>query len=87
MISITPLRDNVLVTQNEANMTTASGIVLQGATETVTATVIAHGPDVEEVKVGDVIYVDWAKCKPVKVNSETHAIVSVKHIVAVVEND
>ena len=87
MNQLNPLRDNVLVTQNEINNTTSSGIVLQGAVETVTATVLAVGPDVKEVKVGDEVYVDWAKAKPVKFNEESNAIIAEKFIVAVVEQD
>ncbi len=85
MISITPLRDNVLVRQNEINKTTTTGIILQGAVETVTATVIGLGPDVDQVVVGDEVYVDWNKAKPVKINDESLAIIPINFIIAVVE--
>lgn len=62
-MTLRPLRNNVLVEQIAKEKTTASGIVLtqpdrEAQTEGV---VLAIGPDVEYVKVGDRLIVDWSK--------------------------
>ena len=56
-MEIRPLSDKVLVAENKKENTTESGIILEGTRgtgEATRATVLAIGPDVTEVKVGDV---------------------------------
>ena len=59
----------VLVAENTRKNTTDSGIILEGAgfDQSKTGTVLAIGPDVTDVKVGDVIYLEWNKGAIVKI--------------------
>ena len=87
-MNITPLHKNVLVAENKRAETTESGIIIEGARsakETAKATVLAIGSEVEEVSVGDVIILDWAKATPVKVGDAQRAMIKVDDIIAVYE--
>ena len=65
-MNISPTKNRVLVKETVQSNTTASGIIVQGRHgDTKTATVLAIGPTVESVVVGDVLYVDWSKAKVV----------------------
>lgn len=62
-MSIKPLKDKVVLEQIQKETTTTSGIVLaapdrDAQTE---AIVVAIGPEVEEVKAGDRVIVDWSR--------------------------
>jgi chaperonin GroES len=84
---VKPFGNKVLVTEAEQENTTESGIVLTGKTgETKAAKVLAVGPGVKEVKVDDVVYLDWGKGSPVKIGNMLAAIISEEHISAVVED-
>lgn len=88
-MELVPLKDRVLVAENKRENKTESGIILEGTrgtAETAKATVLAIGPDVTEVKVGDVVLLDWAKATPVKVGDVQRAMVKEESILAVVEN-
>lgn len=56
-----PLHNKVIVERIPGETTTSSGIVLQRSNEVDKAKVIAIGPDVDEVSVGDVVLLDWNK--------------------------
>jgi chaperonin GroES len=87
-MNIVPMNDRVLVAENKKENTTASGIVIEGARgvgDTAKATVLAIGKDVKEVKVGDVVILDWAKASPVKVGDAQRAMIKEEFIIAVVE--
>ena len=87
-MNVIPMNDRVLVAENKKENTTASGIVIEGARgvgDTAQATVLAIGKDVKEVKVGDVVLLDWAKASPVKVGDAQRAMIKEEHIIAVVE--
>ncbi len=94
-MSIKPLADHVLIKNEEAETTTASGIVLPGsaAEKPVIAEVVAVGPGgivdgkevVMQVKKGDrVIYSKYAG-REVKLGDEEYTIVRQNDILAVVE--
>jgi co-chaperonin GroES (HSP10) len=84
---VTPLKDKVLVAQNKRETTTSAGIIVEnGFGDTASATVLAIGPDVTDVVVGDKIYLDWAKCSPVKVDGHDRAMVAQEFIIAVIED-
>lgn len=86
---VTPLRKNVLVAENKRENTTASGIVIQGAEglgESKNGKVLAIGPDVTDVKVGDTIYLMWNKAKMVTVDGAQRVIINEEDIVAVLED-
>jgi len=87
-MNVIPLKDRVLVAENKRENTTESGIVLQGAgfDQSKTGTVLAIGPDVTDVKVGDVIYLEWNKAAVVKIGDAQRVMVKQENIVAVLEN-
>lgn len=81
------MNDRILVAENKKENTTTSGIILDGARgvgDTVKATVLAIGPEVKDVKVGDVILLDWAKASPVKVGDAQRAMVKEEFVIAIV---
>ena len=88
MLNIIPLKNKVYVAQHKPEATTTSGIILTSTRggDTIPADVIAVGPDVTEVKPGDMVYLNWGKCTPVKVaDNVERAVISVDEIIAVVE--
>ena len=86
-MNIQPLHDKVLIAENKRESTTTSGIILdsQGVGESKSGTVLAIGPDVTDVKVGDVIYLMWNKAQIVKVGDAQRVIIKQEDIVAVLE--
>ena len=80
------MNDRVLVAENKRENKTESGIILEGTrgtAETAKATVLAIGPDVKEVKVGDVVLIDWAKASPVKIGDVQRAMIKEEFIIGV----
>jgi co-chaperonin GroES (HSP10) len=89
-MQITPLKNKVLVAENKTEHKTDSGIILDGANSVAmskTATVLAIGPDVVDVKVGDVIYLEWPKGQMVKIGDAQRVIIEDKYIVAVLDKE
>jgi co-chaperonin GroES (HSP10) len=89
-MQITPLKNKVLVAENISERKTESGIILDGANSVAmskTATVLSIGPDVVDVKVGDVIYLEWPKGQMVKIGDAQRVIIEDKYIVAVLEKE
>lgn len=87
-MEIKPLKKKVLVAENNTERKTESGIVLDGIRsmkETPIATVLAIGPDVTLVKVGDVILPDWSKASVVKVSNAQRAMIDEENIIAIVD--
>lgn len=86
---IKPTSKNVLVAENIRPNVSSGGIVLQSLrdTDTKTATVLAIGPDVKFVSVGDKIYLDWSKGSVVNDEGSQRVIISEDHILMVVEED
>jgi len=85
---VIPLKKKVLVAENKAEQTTESGIILDGTTsnrDSKQGTVLAVGPQVTLVKVGDVIMLEWNKAQVVKIGDAQRVIVDEDNIVAVVE--
>lgn len=87
-MEVRPLNDRVLIAENKKENKTESGIILEGTRgvgEVSKATVIAIGPDVTEVKVGDVIIPEWAKASPVKIGDVQRAMIKEENIIAICE--
>jgi len=87
-MNIIPLKDRILVAENNSETKTESGIILEGANsvrESKRATVLAIGPDVKDVKVGDVILLEWNKAAVVKVGDTQRAMIKEENVVAVFE--
>jgi co-chaperonin GroES (HSP10) len=74
----TPLSDKVIVERIEGEKTTSSGIILKRSDEVDRAKVLAIGPDVSEVEVGDVVLLNWNAA--IKVQGEFYST-KVEHIV------
>ena len=68
-----PLRDNIIVKRVAHERKTESGLILQSnAGEPDKAQVVAIGPKVDEVSVGDLLLVNWNKA--VKFESEQYIL-------------
>jgi len=83
-----PLRDNVLLIEKEKPVETESGIYLGDAKadhNNRAGIVLAIGPEVTEVNVGDEVYPMWSKGTTIKEGDEYMAMMSVENILAVVE--
>jgi co-chaperonin GroES (HSP10) len=88
-MNVLPLKTQVLVAENKKEDTTESGIIIEGARgvgNTAKATVLAVGPDVTDVKVDDVVLLDWSKASPVKIGDVQRAMIKEEFIIAVFEN-
>lgn len=60
-MNVRPLRNTVLLERVKNDMTTDSGILLTRSDDADKAKVLAIGPAVEEVAVGDIVLVNWNK--------------------------
>lgn len=86
---LTPLKNRVLIKENKHEIKSEAGLILEnvrGNGGSTSGNVIAVGPDVTQVKVGDVVYVDWVKGNVTQLNGEKHVIIEEDHIVAVLED-
>ena len=87
-MDVKPLNDRILVAEHKKKQTTESGIIIEGARgvgDTAKATVLAIGPDVKDVKVGDVVLLDWAQAAPVKLGDVQRAMIKEEFVIAIVE--
>ena len=84
---VKPLHNKVLIAEGKKDTVTDSGIILdgRGLGNTTPGIVVAVGPDVQEVKVGDTVYLDWSKSKPVTINDAQRVMISESEIIAVLE--
>lgn len=85
-MNVRPLKKKVLVAQNKNETKTTGGIILSdegSARDSKTATVMAIGPDVTMVAVGDKVLLDWSKGFVVKVDDVQRVMIEEEHIVAV----
>jgi len=58
-MNLRPLHNKVVIEKIENNKTTESGIVLPRSDEPDRAKILAVGPEVDGVNVGDIVLVDW----------------------------
>jgi chaperonin GroES len=87
-MEIRPMNDRVLVAENKRETTTGSGIIIEGARgvgDNARATVLAVGPEVKDVKVGDVVLLDWTKASAVKIGDVQRAMIKEEFIIGVFE--
>lgn len=68
-MNIKPLRDNIIIEKEEKDLTTSGGIILQRTDEADRARVVAIGPDVVDVQVGDLVIVNWNKAQIINKDS------------------
>ena len=81
-MNITPLRDNIIVTREEKNLTTSSGIILKTTDEADRARVTAIGPEVVDVQIGNLTIVNWNNAQ--KINENTFRV-NIKDVIAVLD--
>jgi co-chaperonin GroES (HSP10) len=83
---IQPLHDKIAIVRLKASSTTASGIIVEkGLGEVDKAKIIATGPKVLDVKVGDTVLVDWNKAVPTKMDDIPVYILKEENIVGIYE--
>jgi len=85
-MEVKPLHNKVLVAQNKDEIKTESGIILDNADsvrESRTGTVLAIGPKVTLVAVGDKVLLEWNKAQVVKIGDAQRVIIKEDDIVAV----
>ena len=85
-----PLHDRIVIREEKLPEETESGIILQGArasNDTRISIVVSVGPDVQEVKAGDKIYLSWSKVKPFKNGDEFLGIINEEDVLAVIEEE
>jgi co-chaperonin GroES (HSP10) len=58
-MNIIPLSNKIVIKRIEGSNKTESGIILRHSGEPDRAEVMAIGPDVNEVSVGDIVLLDW----------------------------
>ena len=82
-----PLGTKLLAAEIKKERKSESGIILENVgsiKETAAARVLAVGPDVKIVKVGDEVYLDWAKTKLVVIEGAQRVLVDEEDIHALV---
>jgi chaperonin GroES len=86
-VPIQPLADYVVVQQEEAETKTASGLYIPGGAQEKpkVAKVLAVGPSVQGVKVGDRVVYGGYSNTDVKLASETYMLVKEENIFATVK--
>ncbi len=85
-VPIKPLADRVVATREEAKAQTASGLYLPEAAKEkpASATVVAIGPDVKHIKVGEhIIYKDYATTE-LTIDATDYIIVKEEDVLATV---
>jgi co-chaperonin GroES (HSP10) len=82
-----PLKTKMAVKILEKQLTTPSGLVLANTDkdEVTKGEVIAIGPDVEDIRVGDIIMADWNQAQDTEHGRDDCKVVIIKeeHVVAV----
>ena len=85
------LRDNVLVQEiSSKEKETAGGIILTAPLDNKGATpayVVTVGPDVQFVKAGDHVFLDWKHGTAVDIDDTQAVSIEEKYIKAVINND
>ena len=85
---VKPMKKKVLIAENKGEVKSAAGLILDDAKsikDSKTGTVLATGPDVTLVAVGDVVYLEWNKAQVVKIGDAQRVIIDEEFIVAVVD--
>ena len=86
-VDVQPLNSKILAAEIKKERKSESGIILENVSsvkETAAAKVLAVGPDVKSVSVGDEVYLDWQKTKLVVVEGAQRVIVDEEDVMAVI---
>jgi chaperonin GroES len=76
-MNIKPLGNRIVVERIEASKETESGIILRSTPDPDKAKVLAIGPLVNEVEVGDVVLLNWNAA----VKSGDNYVITIDHVV------
>lgn len=82
-----PLGTKILAAEKKKERQTASGIFIGDASsvkESSAAKILAVGPDVKLLKVGDEVYIDWPKTKLVIIDGAQRVILDQEDVHALV---
>ena len=82
-----PLGKKILAAEVKKERKSEGGLILEGVSsvkETAAARILAVGPEVKTIRVGDVVYLDWAKTKLVIIDGAHRVIVDEEDITALV---
>jgi co-chaperonin GroES (HSP10) len=77
-----PTRDNILVERIAGSTETSFGIILKSSLEDDKAIVKEIGPDVTEVKIGDVVFLNWNAATKIE---DEKFIVPIKEVIFIYE--
>jgi len=83
-----PLGKKVLVAENKRENQTASGLIIEGQDahgESKTGKVLAVGPEVTTVQVGDTVLLEWNKAQIVTLDGAQRVVVLEENIVAILD--
>lgn len=78
-----PLGNKILVERIAGTKQTTSGIILQRTDEPDRAKILAIGPDVDEVAVGEVALLNWNAA--IKTGVPDQYVLSIEHVVFIYE--
>lgn len=84
-MNIKPAKTYVLIAEIKRKECTESGIIISAALDTQQAKILAIGPDVTEVSVGDTVLVVWNNAKVVLIDNMQRVMLKEEDIIAVVE--
>ena len=87
-MNVKPTRKNILVAEIARQTVSSGGIIIEGARSTndhQMARALALGSEVEFVKEGDELLIDWAKGQPVMVDGEQRVLISEDHVIAIID--
>lgn len=83
-----PLGTKVLASEIKKERKSESGIILDGASstkETAAARLLAVGPDVQRLKAGDEVYLDWSKTKLIVIDGAQRVLLDQEDVMAIVK--
>lgn len=88
MNKLFPLKKQILIKPNAQETKSTSGLILEGTNlvDSRTATVIRVGPDVTMVKPGYIVYINWTKALPVKIEGKEFNFIEEDNLVAIYDN-
>ena len=77
IMNIKPLGNRIVVERIEASKETESGIILRSTPDPDKAKVLAIGPNVNEVEVGDIVLLNWNAAT----KSGDHYVIPIDHVI------
>jgi len=78
-MNIKPLANRIVVERIEGSKQTDSGIILKSADEPDKAKVLAIGPKVDEVEIGDVVLLNWNAAT----KTDEYFVIPIDHVVMI----